>query len=130
MFISLQKVLLLAAACVTVTALPKSNFDIVPPITSPVAGQVWTIGSQQTVTWETDFIPSFADSQTGILDLGTIDPSTGNENLNTTDHLADSFLLTDGAITITVPDVTPGDDYILVLFGDSGNRSPAFTISA
>jgi hypothetical protein len=33
-----------------------------------------------------------------------------------------------GTIDVTVPRVKDGDDYQIVLFGDSGNFSPKFTI--
>ncbi|KAL0954151.1 hypothetical protein HGRIS_005288 [Hohenbuehelia grisea] len=42
--------------------------------------------------------------------------------------LANGFDILNGVQEITVPAVTPGDDYSIVLFGDSGNFSPAFAI--
>lgn len=68
--------------------------------------------------------------------------------------LASNFRITDGAVNVTVPDVDARDDYIIVrelpspvvvcscwcaqlmhfslcaVFGDSGNASPKFTITA
>ena len=66
--------------------------------------------------------------------------------------LAKGFLLTDGHVRVEVPDVNDGDNYIIVrkclvqvsvlsvinelisrsssVMGDSGNRSPEFTISS
>ena len=43
--------------------------------------------------------------------------------------LAKDFPITAGHTEITVPSVTTRDSYILVLFGDSGNASPMFTIN-
>ncbi|CDO73455.1 hypothetical protein BN946_scf185013.g90 [Trametes cinnabarina] len=46
-----------------------------------------------------------------------------------TEHpLAEGFNLTAGHVTVRVPDVDPRNEYIVVLFGDSGNRSPEFNI--
>ncbi|KAG6853335.1 hypothetical protein C0991_005162 [Blastosporella zonata] len=43
--------------------------------------------------------------------------------------LASGFSILLGRIEIEVPWVIDGDDYQLVLFGDSGNFSPTFTIT-
>lgn len=43
--------------------------------------------------------------------------------------LADGFPLTSGSVNFVLPtDVAARDDYIVVLFGDSGNASPKFSI--
>lgn len=52
-----------------------------PPVTAPQAGDVWTIGSTQLVTWDTHEIPPSASNKTGILLLGYFDDSEG-ENLD------------------------------------------------
>jgi len=52
-----------------------------PPITTPRAGDVWTAGSSQNVTWDTSKIPPSAENNTGILLLGYYDESEG-ENLD------------------------------------------------
>ncbi|KAH8979315.1 hypothetical protein EDB83DRAFT_2537336 [Lactarius deliciosus] len=39
------------------------------------------------------------------------------------------ILLSTGSVQITVPNVSVGSNYIAVLFGDSGNASPQFTIT-
>jgi hypothetical protein len=45
------------------------------------------------------------------------------------DHpLAEGFDIRDSQRTIRVPDVPPRNNYIVVVMGDSGNRSPEFTI--
>ncbi|KAH9038208.1 hypothetical protein EDB85DRAFT_2287610 [Lactarius pseudohatsudake] len=43
--------------------------------------------------------------------------------------LAQDILLSTGSVQITVPNVSVGSNYIVVLFGDSGNASPQFTIT-
>ncbi|KAJ7646232.1 hypothetical protein B0H17DRAFT_876888, partial [Mycena rosella] len=92
----------------------------VPPITFPTAGTVWASKTQQNVTWDASGAP----------------PSISNEALlflrkDTTTApfiLAKGFDLRTGSLEITVPYVLADDDYSLVLFGDSGNFSPVFTI--
>ena len=44
--------------------------------------------------------------------------------------LAEDFNLDDGEVEVTLPsDVATRDDYIIVLFGDSGNKSDRFSIT-
>jgi len=101
-----------------------------PHITSPNANTVWPVGTKQTVTWETADIPP--DSQLtrtdGRVVLGHLG-STGGLNLQS-DNLAANFKLRDGKVQITVPNVPLRNDYIIVLFGDSGNSSPGFAITS
>ncbi|KAJ6621845.1 hypothetical protein B0H10DRAFT_2016042 [Mycena sp. CBHHK59/15] len=92
-----------------------------PPITSPTADTVWTVGEVETVTWNATGIPA---GVTGMIMLGYLTP--GNEHLNQT--LASGFNLTDEQVKVTVPAVVSRTNYIVVLFGDSGNTSPEFTI--
>ncbi|KAF7365025.1 hypothetical protein MVEN_00373600 [Mycena venus] len=77
----------------------------------------------QTVTWNATGIPA---GITGKIQLGYLDPNSEGEHLSTI--LADGFNLTDEKVDITVPPVQTRTTYILVLFGDSGNASPEFTI--
>ncbi|KAG5644897.1 hypothetical protein DXG03_007449 [Asterophora parasitica] len=114
-----------------VHSLPLDSRDVVsPPITSPDEHSVWPVGTKQTVTWETKDIPP--DSQltnpNGKVVLGHLGP-TGGLNLQLDHPLAENFKLRVGHVEITVPIVPPRDDYIVVLFGDSGNASPAFAIT-
>ncbi|PBK74945.1 hypothetical protein ARMSODRAFT_951009 [Armillaria solidipes] len=112
-----------------VHALPLISRDVIsPPITSPTAGAVWTVGQTITVTWNTTVIPpaSQVTNPIGKIILGH--QANNSLNLDLDHPLASNFQLTDGQVDITVPDVEPRDDYIIVLFGDSGNTSPEFTI--
>jgi len=43
--------------------------------------------------------------------------------------LACDFSIFEGVAYVMVPYVDPGYDYQIVLFGDSGNFSPTFTIA-
>ncbi|KAI0766378.1 hypothetical protein BD413DRAFT_152317 [Trametes elegans] len=100
-----------------VSALPLALRDVfVPPVTSPAEGDIWKIGENYTVTWDTSSAPVNITNKGGLLDI---------EN-----PLAKGFDILQGEVNVTVPDVEPGDDYTVVLFGDSGNNSPQFTITA
>ncbi|KAK0487538.1 hypothetical protein IW261DRAFT_1290716, partial [Armillaria novae-zelandiae] len=101
---------------------------ISPPITSPTAGAVWTVGQTITVTWNTTVIPPASQVTNPIGKIVLGHQANNSLNLDLDHPLASNFQLTDGQVDITVPDVEPRDDYIIVLFGDSGNTSPEFTI--
>ncbi|KAK0464409.1 uncharacterized protein EV420DRAFT_1040246 [Desarmillaria tabescens] len=122
--------LLLLLSSVFVHALPLISRDVIsPPITSPTAGTIWTVGQTVTVTWNTTDIPTNASQITNPIGKIVLGYQANNSlNLDLDNPLASNFQLTDGHADITVPDVEPRDDYIIVLFGDSGNTSPKFTI--
>ncbi|KAF9532543.1 hypothetical protein CPB83DRAFT_626976 [Crepidotus variabilis] len=93
-----------------------------PHITSPTAGVVWTSGQTQTVTWDTSDAPAHITNRIGRIVL--------RKGATTTPLvLADNFDILDGKAQVTVPNVVAGSDYEVVLFGDSGNISPEFTIT-
>ncbi|KAJ7643995.1 hypothetical protein FB45DRAFT_737054 [Roridomyces roridus] len=92
-----------------------------PPITSPTSTSVWKVGQVQTVTWNATGIPTGVQ---GKIQLGFLT----EESENLSQILAEGFNLTDEKVNITVPDVVSRTNYIVVLFGDSGNISPKFTI--
>jgi len=131
----------LALAASTTTALPvlvdgasgpvKRGEDIVvtPLITSPSTASNWLVGSTQHVQWDTSNIPNEGRNQTGTLLLGYNDGKTDSENLDVYHPLAQGFKLTSGSHPITVPKVPYRTTYFIVLIGDSGNKSPQFTIS-
>ncbi|KAI0697918.1 hypothetical protein BC835DRAFT_1405569 [Cytidiella melzeri] len=108
-----------------VSASPVTQRDVfVPPITYPHAGTVWKVGQRHNVTW------SLADEPEQITNgLGQIVLAQGGILIGLDNPLADNFDITLGRYEITVPDVPTGSDYSLVLFGDSGNYSPEFTIT-
>jgi len=101
-----------------------------PDITSPQLGTVWIVGQNATVTWNADDVPQTNANSTGLILLGYEDDNSGNENLDTQSPLASNFPISAGSISFTVPNVTARNDYIVVLFGDSGNASPIFTIKS
>ncbi|KAL0960097.1 hypothetical protein HGRIS_011741 [Hohenbuehelia grisea] len=114
-------------ATTTVYASPidaRAALDVfVPPVTAPVAGAVWPIGSQQNVTWDISNAPTQITNRFGRIVLRKGD-------LTTSIILAAGFDILNAVQEVTVPDVTPDVDYSLTLFGDSGNFSPTFSIVA
>ncbi|KAF9820722.1 hypothetical protein IEO21_01165 [Rhodonia placenta] len=99
-----------------------------PPVTSPDASTTWHIGSIEQVTWDTSSIPKAITNSKGKLVLGYVNNGI-DEHLDLEHPLAAGFDITQGSVQVVVPNVEPANDYIVALFGDSGNRSPAFTIS-
>ncbi|KAK0466909.1 uncharacterized protein EV420DRAFT_1506060, partial [Desarmillaria tabescens] len=94
----------------------------VPPITSPDASTVWTVNTTQTVTWDVSDPPVNITNRYGLIMLR-------KDGLTTPLILANGFDILLGNFEVTVPWVVEGDDYSIVLFGDSGNWSPDFTIT-
>jgi len=95
----------------------------VPPITYPTNTTVWNNGEMHNVTWDISQAPVNITDRFG----GRIQLRAGG--LTTSVVLADNFDILLGTYPVTVPWVITGDDYQLVLFGDSGNFSPEFTIN-
>ncbi|KIM66803.1 hypothetical protein SCLCIDRAFT_1210858 [Scleroderma citrinum Foug A] len=125
MFTSLIFSLVSFVSCVF--AVPVAVRDVVaPPITSPTAGVVWHVGETQTVTWSTASLPVNITNPNGMLVLGYL--FNNSENLMLSSPLATNINYANGEVQITVPNVPTRNDYIVVLFGDSGNASPQFTI--
>ncbi|CDO70317.1 hypothetical protein BN946_scf184843.g6 [Trametes cinnabarina] len=93
----------------------------VPPVLYPHAGTVWTKGQRHNVTWDTTDAPVNITNKVGTILLRKGD-------LTTPLVLAAGFDILLGRIEVTVPWVIPDSDYSVVLFGDSGNFSPEFTI--
>ncbi|THH08460.1 hypothetical protein EW145_g2705 [Phellinidium pouzarii] len=98
-----------------------------PLITSPEESDVWKVGDTVQVTWSTANPPAQVTNSNGMLALrnsnGFVQGAGG-----LAEPLAGNFSLYDGKIEVQVPDVPARDDYQVVLFGDSGNESPIFTI--
>ncbi|KAJ6493267.1 hypothetical protein C8R45DRAFT_184908 [Mycena sanguinolenta] len=99
------------------------NRDVyAPPVTYPHAGTVWKVGQRHNVTWNVINPPARITNPTGQIMLR-------KGNLTTSVVLEKNFSILLGRIEVKVPRVKHGDDYQLVLFGDSGNFSPYFTIT-
>ncbi|KAJ7134790.1 hypothetical protein C8R44DRAFT_730130 [Mycena epipterygia] len=117
-----------------------------PPIITPHGSTKWVRGTEVNVTWSTSDIPKSITNPKGRILLGRLEAGSSSENLDIgkfprfvherflswspySDHpLAAGFDIRDGRCTVSVPDVPPRDNYIIVLMGDSGNRSPEFMI--
>ncbi|KAI0826910.1 hypothetical protein BC628DRAFT_1418958 [Trametes gibbosa] len=126
----------LAVAATAVSAAPATfnggKVDVVfrPHVTAPTADAVWPAGSVQTITWDTSDIPDDVKNQTGLILLGYIQGDDSNEHLDVAHPLATGFPISAGIANVTVPEVPTRKDYVVVLFGDSGNTSPKFTITS
>jgi len=120
--------ILAASTLVSAAPIQPVELDVFcPTLTSPKAGDMWTAGQKYNVTWETDNIPDEKKNSTGMILLGY--NYNNSENLDIKHPLGVNFLLTDGFYEVTVPsNCSLRFDYTVVLFGDSGNASPDFTI--
>ncbi|GJE98438.1 hypothetical protein PsYK624_146680 [Phanerochaete sordida] len=95
----------------------------IPPVIEPHAGAVWVVGQYYNITWDN------ADPPVNITDqLGHAYLAKGFEYNSDGPQLASNFPLLQGWVTVQVPNVANGDDYSVVLFGDSANFGPEFTI--
>ncbi|KAG1885031.1 hypothetical protein F4604DRAFT_1676456 [Suillus subluteus] len=101
---------------------PMRRDVFVPPIIYPHASVVWIAGQHHNVTWETDDAPVNITNGIGRVYLAT------NTIIDLDHPLAVGFNILDGRVAIQVPSVPTGQNYSIVLFGDSGNYSPQFTI--
>ncbi|KAJ8080426.1 hypothetical protein PM082_017259 [Marasmius tenuissimus] len=99
-----------------------------PKITNPTRNNVWIVGLNATIEWDTSKPPQNITNDIGEILLGRFNGTDDNEHLDLEHPLAENFSLLSGSVTVEVPDVEPGEDYFIVLFGDSGNRSPLIRI--
>ncbi|KAJ7140447.1 hypothetical protein C8R46DRAFT_1046947 [Mycena filopes] len=93
-----------------------------PRVTFPTAGTVLVSNATTTITWDTTNAPVVISNE-GLLMLR-------KGVLTAPFILAEGFDLRTGSLTIKVPNVLAASDYEFVLFGDSGNFSPTFTIQS
>ncbi|KAI9059303.1 hypothetical protein FKP32DRAFT_1580200 [Trametes sanguinea] len=102
--------------------------DVQPPITNPTAQTVWRVGETQIVTWDVAALNGTPPSNpTASIILGTLTPD-GDEHLMIESPLVSGFPILAGNVSLTVPSVPTADNYIVCLFGSSGDISPMFTI--
>ncbi|KAJ7499961.1 hypothetical protein FB451DRAFT_1207088 [Mycena latifolia] len=102
------------------TVQPRDVF--VPPILYPHAGTVWYSFQRHNVTWNTTDAPATISNEALLL--------LAKGGVEAPFILAKGFDLRKGRLEIEVPYVLSGTNYQLVLFGDSGNLSPIFTIES
>ncbi|KAF8275168.1 hypothetical protein EI94DRAFT_1560584, partial [Lactarius quietus] len=98
----------------------------VPRVTYPSTGCIWKIGTSYNVTWDNSNPPQEITNPDGVIYLRKGDLITDSAWA----ILASDFKVVKGHVTVKVPKVQPGNDYSLVLIGDSGNFSPQFTIKS
>ncbi|CAL1707822.1 unnamed protein product [Somion occarium] len=125
---TLTNSLLNTTGLATLQNILQSRTVYIPKITHPKSETVWVRHSKVTVKWETHDPPKEITNRKGKIVLGYVEDGT-DEHLNLDHPLAEGFDIMDGSIEVRVPDVESRNDYIVVLFGDSGNRSPTFTIN-
>jgi len=115
---------LLVASIVQATPVAiRSQKDVyVPAIFQPTSGAQWKVGSSQFVTWDVSSPPEHITNKKGRIVLSR------NGTLLLDYVLGKDFDILCGNVTVKVPQVEPGSDYQVVLFGDSGNYSPSFNI--
>jgi len=126
----LTTVLLCVLALAQAVPMNPVRLVISPHINSSTKSTVWRCGDRVTVKWDTSMIPAEGNFP-GMLVLGHLEGDS--EYLDIDQPLAQDFPLSAGSVEFTVPDVNlVGSDYIVVLFGDSGDRhaSPQFTIKS
>ncbi|KJA15865.1 hypothetical protein HYPSUDRAFT_48030 [Hypholoma sublateritium FD-334 SS-4] len=112
----------LASSAIAVSLPARSAQDVfTPAITSPKAGDIWNVGSSQTVTWDASNPPAQLTNNIGQIMLV-------KNGYTTPVVLAAGFPILDGSATFVVPNVINGTNYAVQLFGDSGDLSPAFTV--
>ncbi|KAJ4481964.1 hypothetical protein J3R30DRAFT_3286814 [Lentinula aciculospora] len=112
-------------ALLTLTAsAPLATRDVyIPHITAPDTNTTWKCGEIGKVTWDDSRRPENVTNPEGIVVLR-------KEGLEDTEHpLASGFSTVDSqSVSFKIPGVPTRNDYQIVLFGDSGNFSPVFTI--
>ncbi|KAI0755240.1 hypothetical protein C8Q80DRAFT_1061319, partial [Daedaleopsis nitida] len=122
---------LLLALAVTTRATPvalSERDSIAPPITQPTAKTVWKTGETQTVTWDLSGLAGVQPSNpTAQILLGTLS-ADGSIHLLVSTPIASGFPILGGNVSLVVPSVASGGNYIVCLFGSTRDISPAFTI--
>ncbi|KIJ36379.1 hypothetical protein M422DRAFT_102442, partial [Sphaerobolus stellatus SS14] len=115
----------IALSAVSATPTPAALDVFDPPIIKPDAHTVWHAGTQHNsmtfyICRDTSTAPAQITNPIGSVILRT---------LNSILNISSGFSILDGSHRIQLPaDLPTRKDYMIVLFGDSGNTSPSFTI--
>ncbi len=80
--VKLLVVLATVATAASAAAVRAADEVFSPTITAPHAGDQWTVGSIQTITWDTSSIPSANQNQSGLILLGYIEDGQIDEHLD------------------------------------------------
>ncbi|EKM51842.1 uncharacterized protein PHACADRAFT_31642 [Phanerochaete carnosa HHB-10118-sp] len=95
----------------------------IPPVIEPSADTVWVVGQFYNITWDNSDPPVNITDSLGhayLVKDFLLDPNQP--------QIASNFPLRQGWVTVQAPDVAPADDYSILLFGDSSNFGPEFSI--
>ncbi|KAJ7677472.1 hypothetical protein B0H17DRAFT_1207028 [Mycena rosella] len=95
-----------------------------PPVLYPRNGTVWRVGEHHNVTWDISNAPEHITNNIGMVIL-----CRDHELLDLDRPLAKNFNILIARHEIVVPDVEPGNNYRILVFGDSGNTGEMFTIT-
>lgn len=96
----------------------------VPPVILPNSHSVWKVGTMQTVSWDVSGAPAQITNNKVKIVLVT------NGLLDLEHPLADDLDLFSGSHQVQVPtNLKPGKNYQILVFGDSGNTGPFFTVT-
>ncbi|OSD08028.1 hypothetical protein PYCCODRAFT_1430217 [Trametes coccinea BRFM310] len=103
-----------------------------PPIIAPRSGDVWPVGSTQTIKWSTQGVQVFQPDGKpipGTILLGHLTNDTGGSGffLWVETPLANGFPLANQEVQVVVPDVPTASDYFIAM-DISNNLSQLFTI--
>ncbi|KAJ7643994.1 hypothetical protein FB45DRAFT_285459 [Roridomyces roridus] len=118
-FLALVATFSLVAAAPT----PLSRDVFIPPVLSPGKGAVWHVGERYNVTWDVSKPPKQITNREGMIVLVNKGLMIDLEH-----PLAEKFDIMTGSHEVEVPDVKPGTDYQILVFGDSGNTGEMFEI--
>ncbi|KAJ7147135.1 hypothetical protein C8R43DRAFT_953327 [Mycena crocata] len=95
-----------------------------PPVLYPRNGTVWRVGERHNVTWDLTNAPAHITNNIGMVIL-----CKDHMLLDLDRPLAKGFDIRIAHHEIVVPNVKPGSDYRILVFGDSGNTGEMFTIT-
>jgi len=122
----LQLISLVSVGATPISTTPQSREVFVPHILTPDEDTVWHAGQMVNVTWDTSDAPSPTHIINEALIVLHIRPFSDAFEPVT---MAANFSLTTGFQEVQVPwSASTNNSYAIVLFGDSGNWSPTFTI--
>ncbi|KAK7021141.1 hypothetical protein R3P38DRAFT_1132579 [Favolaschia claudopus] len=114
---------LFVASSPIVTPAPRDVFS--PPVLYPRNGTIWRVGQRHNVTWDVSDAPASITNGMGMIVL-----VKNHIMVDLETPLAQGFNILLARHEVTVPKVEPGDDYQILVFGDSGNVGGKFTILA
>ncbi|OSD08030.1 hypothetical protein PYCCODRAFT_1430218 [Trametes coccinea BRFM310] len=125
-----------ARACISFLVLGLLRLALVraqnapPPIIAPRSGDIWPVGSTQTIKWSAQGVQVFTPAGKpipGTIWLGHLTNSTSGFWLWVDTPLADGFALASEEVQIIVPNVPTASDYFIAM-DISNNLSQLFTI--